>query len=104
MILEKNLLISLPLLTIDNRLHSAISATLGIVQWMSGIVEFKVRVALHFSLVPPDLSPSVDILSLLSNGCCLSWVLIGSDQGPIIEVCVRGLGWAGLARAMKAAQ
>ena len=37
MILEKNLLMSLPLLTIDNRLHSAISATLGIVQWISGI-------------------------------------------------------------------
>ena len=74
MILEKNLLISLPLLTIDSLLHRAISATLGIVQWMSGIVEFKVKVALHFSGVPPFLSPSVDILSSLSIGCCLSWV------------------------------
>ena len=80
MILEKNLLMSLPLLTIDNRLHSAISATLGIVQWISGIVEFNVKVALHFSVVPPVLSPSVDILSSLSIGCCLSWVRSLPDQ------------------------
>ena len=60
MILEKNLLMSLPLLTIDNRLHSAISATLGIVQWISGIVEFKVRVALHFSVAQMSKRSTID--------------------------------------------
>ena len=74
---------SLPLLTIDSRLHSAISATLGIVQWYSGIVAFKVKVALHPPVVPPVLPPSVDFLSSLSFVCCLSWVRSFPDRTQV---------------------
>ena len=31
-------------------------------------------------------------------------LIIGLDPGPTIEVCVRSLGWVGLARAIEATQ
>ena len=78
---------------------------------MSGIVEFKVKVALHFSGRPPLVIIVSWLLSVLGPITLVSdpglligsdtGLIIGLDPGPTIEVCVRSLGWAGLARTIK---